>query len=121
MPKVTVITLADAPDSLEPPATAATSPSSGKRPRVKQVTLDTLLPYSKVERDVRNAKRDDEADEATFVLGRVPPPFPLSVADRLAFVRPAAREGERKAADKVTAFQWKVRARQSPTVPSFTR
>ncbi|BGP30960.1 hypothetical protein JCM10296v2_002722 [Rhodotorula toruloides] len=27
---------------------------------------------------------------------------------RLAFVRPAAREGERKAAEKVTAFQWKL-------------
>lgn len=131
MPKVTVITLDDAPDSLARPSPAVASPSSGKRPRVKQVTLDSLLPYNKVERDVQTAtrkaerraavKRNEEAVEATFVLGRVPPPFPLSAADRLAFVRPAAREGERKAADKVTAFQWKVRASQSPTVPSFTR
>ncbi|EMS25593.1 methylated-DNA-[protein]-cysteine S-methyltransferase [Rhodotorula toruloides NP11] len=118
MPKVTVIKLDDAPDSLEPPTLAATSPSSGKHPRVKQVPLDALLPYNKVERDERSArvkaekqgasKRDEDADAATFVIGRVPPPFPLSAADRLAFVRPAAREGERKAAEKVTAFQWKL-------------
>ncbi|BGP23636.1 methylated-DNA-[protein]-cysteine S-methyltransferase [Rhodotorula toruloides] len=118
MPKVTAITLDDAPDSPEPPALAVTQRSSGKRPRLKQVSLDSLRPYNKVEsagrsgkhisEQLRATKREEKAGDATFVVGRVPPPFPLSAAGRLAFVRRAARDGERKASEKVTAFQWKL-------------
>jgi hypothetical protein len=78
--------------------------------RVKQVTLDSLIskPYA---RPTPAKDADDEDDvlvieratdlDASFVLGKVPPPFPLSCADRNAFRRP-------RTSAKVTEFQWRV-------------
>ncbi|GAA5961430.1 hypothetical protein JCM8115_003447 [Rhodotorula mucilaginosa] len=78
--------------------------------RVKQVTLDSLIskPYA---RPTPAKDADDEDDvlvieratdlDASFVLGKVPPPFPLSCADRNAFRRP-------RTSAKVTEFQWRL-------------
>lgn len=93
--------------------------------RVKQVTLDSLisskLPYARpppankkdddelvIDRTIQNVNEEQEKeDDASYVLGKVPPPFPLSCADRNAFRRP-------RTSAKVTDFQWRVsRAGQS--------
>lgn len=78
--------------------------------RVKQVTLDSLInkPYARP----TPANTDDDVDDvlviestnnhdAWLVLGKVPPPFPLSATDRNAFRRP-------RTSAKVTEFQWRV-------------
>lgn len=90
--------------------------------RVKQITLDSLIskPYARPttpvcrtrdrndgdgggddDDDVLVIERGPDAGEDAFVLGKVPPPFPLSVTDRNAFTRPNTLR-------KVTEFQWKV-------------
>ncbi|GAA5869577.1 hypothetical protein JCM3774_005484 [Rhodotorula dairenensis] len=82
--------------------------------RVKQITLDSLInkkPYTRPAAPVKRNHDDDDdgvtvierpdAGAGAFVLGKVPPPFPLSVLDRNAFRRP-------KSARKVTEFQWKL-------------
>ncbi|GAA5975455.1 hypothetical protein JCM10908_005168 [Rhodotorula pacifica] len=77
--------------------------------RVKQITLDSLVkreqkPYDRsasTEKDEVIVLEEDETKVATFVLGKVPPPFPLSKAERDAFRRP-------KTSGKVTGFQWRL-------------
>lgn len=88
--------------------------------RVKQVTLDSLIskPYA---RPGSPSNRDDDDDDvlvieritdpdASFVLGKVPPPFPLSATDRNAFRRP-------RTSAKVTQFQWRVSTAISVHIP----
>lgn len=80
--------------------------------RVKQVTLDSLISNKPYARPTPANKDDDDDDDVlviestnnqdtSFVLGKVPPPFPLSLTDRNAFRRP-------RTSAKVTEFQWRV-------------